>query len=61
LFKHVVNCEKPSKDCPAILLLDNHESHIQIPIIVNVTDRPLPVCVNEPRLGTLFQGTNTNS
>lgn len=24
---------KPSKDCPAILLLDNHEGHIQIPVI----------------------------
>lgn len=32
-FEHFIKFAKPSKDNPAILLMDNHESHITVPII----------------------------
>jgi hypothetical protein len=32
-LKHFIACEKPCKEDPALLILDNHESHISITAI----------------------------
>jgi hypothetical protein len=32
-LKHFVSCEKPCKEVPALLILDNHEPHLSVTAI----------------------------
>ncbi|GBP23687.1 hypothetical protein EVAR_80304_1 [Eumeta japonica] len=54
-FKHFIRYVKPSKDYPTILLLDNHESHIQIPVIELARENSVILVTFHPHTSHKFQ------
>lgn len=54
-FKHFINYVKPSKERPVILLLENHESHIQIPVIESARKHGIIVVTFPPHTSHNFR------
>lgn len=54
-FKHFIQYVKPSKDHPTILLLDNHQSHIQIPVIELARENSIILVTFHPHTSHKFQ------
>lgn len=54
-FKHFLQYAKPSKDSPCILLMDNHESHISVPVIQLAKDNGVILVTFHPHTSHKMQ------
>lgn len=54
-FKHFLQYAKPSKDLPCIMLMDNHESHISVPVIQLAKDNGVILVTFHPHTSHKMQ------